>query len=417
MQTRRNLLRASGVAVGLPFLESSQAKEPPAQPSRSRRMVAINIGLGLHAPHIVPTQPGRDYELTPYLKVLEPYRDQFTMISGTSHPEVAGGHFSGKSFLTAARHPGTAGFRNSISVDQFAAERLGVETRFSSLSLSSSGRGLSWSRAGVEVPSESRPSRVFERLFLEGKPQDKAAQLQRLKDGQSVLDVVLDRARHMGRRLGQRDREKVDQYFEAVREAEKRMVKAEAWELRSKPPVEVAAPRDELDRARIVERQQMMYDMMHLAIETDSTRFITYNFEGLNQVPVIPGVDTDYHMLSHHGRDEDKIAQLAIVEMEIMKALERFLHKLAESREGAASLLDQTMVLFGSNLGNASSHDARNMPILLAGGAFRHGQHLAFDQQNNYPLPNLFVSMLQQLGLEVDQFASSSGTMTGLETA
>ena len=160
---------------------------------------------------------------------------------------------------------------------------------------------------------------------------------------------------------------------------------------------------------------RLMYDMMHLAIQTDSTRFITYYFTGMNQVPAISGVDIDYHNLSHHGKDPAKLAQLALVESEVMKALHGFLKKLADSDEAGASLLDSTMVLFGSNLGNASSHDTRNMPIILAGGGFKHGQHLAFNQRNNYPLPNLYVSMLQRLGLESEVFASSTGTMEGLD--
>jgi hypothetical protein len=333
-----------------------------------------------------------------------------------SHPEVGGGHLSGKSYLTAAKHPNSAGFKNSISIDQFAAEQLGAETRYGSLSLTSSGPGLSWSRAGVEVPSESRPSRVFQQLFLAGKPQEQAEQLQRLQDGQSVLDVVMQHANKLAPRLAGRDREKLDQYFDAVREAEKRLAKAKSWEARPKPHVDAKPPRDENDSARIVERMRLIYDMMHLAIQTDSTRFITYYFTGMNQVPTIRGVDIDYHNLSHHGKDPTKLAQLAIVESEVMKAFGNFLKKLAEAEEAGTSLLDATMVLFGSNLGNASSHDTKNMPMILAGGGFRHGQHLAFDQKNNYPLPNLYVSMLQRLGLETDSFASATGTLSGLET-
>jgi hypothetical protein len=219
----------------------------------------------------------------------------------------------------------------------------------------------------------------------------------------------------MERRLGGRDRDKIDQYFSAVREAEKRLVKAQAWERRPKPKVDVEPPRDQLDRTRMLQRITLMYDMMHLAIETDSTRFITFYDTGMNAVPYIPGVDTDYHMLSHHGKDPAKIAQLTIVEIEIMKAFAGFLKKLSGSDEDGSSLLDNTMVLFGSNLGNASSHDTKNMPIILAGGGFDHGQHLAFDQQNNYALPKLYVSMLQRLGLEMDTFASCTGTMDGLK--
>jgi len=413
--SRRNFLRASGVALSLPLLEAMEPAALAAEASPKRRMVAINVGLGLHAPNIVPNAAGRDFELTPYLKVLEEFRDQFTFISGASHPGVGGGHQSGKSFLTAAKHPNSAGFKNSISLDQFAAEKLGAETRFSSLSLSISGPGLSWSRSGVEIPSEVRPSKVFQRLFLDGKPSEKAAQVQRLRDGQSVLDVVMEKANGMKQRLGGRDRDKLDQYFNAVREAERRLVKAEAWEQRPKPTVDVDPPRDEPDRTKMIERLGLMYDMMHLAIETDSTRFITFFDTGMNAVPSIRGVDTDYHMLSHHGKDPAKIGQLTIVETEVMQVFGGFLKKLAGSREGGASLLDNTMVLFGSNLGNASSHDTKNMPIILAGGGFRHGRHLAFDRANNYPLPRLYVSMLQRLGLETGTFASCSGTMDGLE--
>lgn len=413
--SRRSFLRASGVVVSLPLLEAMGPAAIAADTTPKRRMVAVNVGLGLHAPNIIPKTAGRNYELTPYLKVLEEFRDQFTFISGASHPGVGGGHQSGKSFLTAAKHPNSAGFKNSISLDQFAAEKLGAETRFSSLALTISGPGLSWSRSGVEIPAEVRPSNVFQRLFLEGKPSEKAAQVQRLRDGQSVLDVVMDKAARMKQRLGGRDLDKMDQYFNAVREAERRLVKAEAWEQRPKPQVDVDPPRDQPDRTKMIERLGLMYDMMHLAIETDSTRFITFFDTGMNAVPSIRGVDTDYHMLSHHGKDPAKIGQLTIVETEVMKVFGGFLKKLAESREGGGSLLDNTMVLFGSNLGNASSHDTKNMPIILAGGGFRHGQHLAFDRANNYPLPKLYVSMLQRLGLETGTFASCTGTMDGLE--
>ncbi|MAR11081.1 MAG: hypothetical protein CL681_14135 [Blastopirellula sp.] len=411
--TRRTFLRASGVAVGLPFLESVRGAERKV--AAKRRLVAVNVGLGLHAPNIVPAQAGGNYALTPYLDAIGEFRDQWTFISGASHPGVGGGHQSGKSFLTAAKHPNSAGFKNSISLDQLAAEQIGAETRFASLALTTSGPGLSWSRSGVEIPAEVRPSKIYQRLFLEGKPEQKAAQVQRLQDGQSVLDVVLEQAARMKGRLSGRDRSKIDQYFQAVREAENRLSKAEAWSQRPKPVVATKPPQDEPDRTRMLERLALMYDMMHLAIETDSTRLITFYDTGMNAVPRIKGVDTDYHMLSHHAKDPGKIAQLTVLETEVMKVFAQFLKKLASSHEGDASLLDTTMVLFGSNLGNASSHDTKNMPIILAGGGFKHGQHLAFDQQHNYPLPKLYVSMLQRLGIETDAFADCQGTMTGLE--
>lgn len=413
--SRRQFLRASGVALCLPFLESVHAASAVPANKVRRRMVAINVGLGLHAPNIIPEQSGKNYRLPTYLELLRDYRESFTVISGASHPDVGGGHFSGKSYLTAAKHPNSAGFRNTISLDQYAAEKLGTETRFGSLTLSESGRGLSWSRSGVEIPAQSRPSRVFDQLFLEGKASDRQNQKQRLKDEQSILDVVMDQSRSLERKMSGRDRDKLEQYYTAVRETERRLIKAEEWTEIPKPQVDRKPPRDQNDATEIIERMDLMYDMMHLAIETDSTRFLTYFINGFNSVPQIPGITIDYHNLSHHGKDPDKIAQLTVVESRVIESLSRFLKKLSDSQEEGNSLLERTMVLFGSNLGNASSHDSRNMPILLAGGGFKHGQHLAFDRDHNYPLPNLFVSMLQRLGLEEDSFASSTGTLTGLE--
>ncbi|MDA0838624.1 MAG: DUF1552 domain-containing protein [Planctomycetota bacterium] len=414
--SRRTFLRGAGVVVGLPFLESLLPRTASAAgPAVRRRLVAINVGLGLHAPNIIPTEAGKAYELPAYLKLIAEYQNKFTVFSGVSHPEVGGGHHSYKSFLTCAPHPNSAGFRNTISLDQLAAAQLGTETRFASLSLSSSGPGLSWSRSGVEIPTLSQPSLVFRKLFLAGKPDEQARQMQRLQDGQSVLDVVMDKTRSMESRLSGRDRDKLDQYFEAVREAERRLVKAEAWQTRPKPEVDAKPPQDESDPNKIVEQMRQIYDVMHLALETDSTRFLTYNIPGMNSVPVIRGVDIDYHNLSHHGKDPAKIEQLTIVESAVVRELGAFLEKLDQSKEAGGSLLDSSMVLFGSNLGNASSHDTKNMPIILAGGGFKHGQHLAFDRENNYPLPKLYVSMLQRLGLEADTFATGSGTMRGLD--
>src|SRR5258706_526182 len=186
--SRRQMLRASGVALALPYLEAMTPAFARSAPAK-RRMVAMNLGLGLHVPHLVPTAAGRDYALTTYLEEIQAYREHFTVISGTSHPGVDGGHNADKSFLTTAPHPNSASFRNSISLDQFAAEKIGLETRFGFLALSQAGRGLAWTRSGAEIPSESRPSRLYAKLFLEGKPDEKARRRPELKDGRSVLDA------------------------------------------------------------------------------------------------------------------------------------------------------------------------------------------------------------------------------------
>ena len=409
--TRRNFLRASGVALCLPVLESMGAG---AAALPRRRLIAIGLGLGLHAPNLIPKQAGRDYELTPYLNLLKAFRNDFTVISGASHPEVDGGHSADKSYLTAAPHPGSTSFRNSESIDQLAARQIGLATRFGYLPMSDYGNSLSVSRSGVPVPGQSSPSSIFGKLFLEGRPAEKAGQIERLKEGQSVLDMVQEKTRRMQQRVSKRDNEKLDEYLTAVRETEQRLVKAEAWEQRPKPAVDYKQPKD-VSQQNIIARARLMYDMAQLAIQTDSTRLITYAIGGPTEVPDIPGISDGYHNLSHHGMDEGKIKQLTVVESEHFKAFADFLGRLKATKEEDSNLLDRTMILYGSHLGNASSHNNTNMPILLAGGGFKHGQHLAFDAENNYPLPKLFVSMLQRLGLEIDAFASGTGTMTGLE--
>ena len=418
---RRTFLKGAGVAIALPSLCDapifSQEQEQVTNPRLPRRrMVFINLGLGLHGPNLFPKRTGVDYESTPYLEVLSEFRKHLTIISGTSHPNVDGGHLAAKSFLTAAPKPLSSDFKNTISVDQFAAEKMGHLTRFRSLSLSLfPGSSLSRSRSGAEIPTESRPSQLFTKLFLDGNAAEKQRQVQRLKDGRSIMDTVLDQARSMQKRHGTRGGDKLDQYFTAVRETEQALIKSEAWELHPKPHVSVSAPQDINDRADIFGRARLLFDMMHLALQTDSTRVITFANFGINAVPLVEGVTQDYHNLSHHGKDPARLAELKIIELEQLKVFAAFLKKLAHTEENGQTLLDGTMVMLGSELGNGNSHDNHNLPIFLAGGGFRHGQHLAFDQKKNYPLASLFVSMLQRLGLEIDKFASSTGTMPGLD--
>ncbi len=425
--TRRRYLRACGVVLALPFLESLLPAAALAEVtnSRRRRMVAINLGLGFLEPNFLPKTSGRDFELTRYLEYVKDYRSEFTIISGTSHPSVDGGHHAEKSFLTAAPHPASPSFKNSISMDQVVAAKIGLETRYASLVLGTTpagspvtgSTGLSWSNGGVEIPSLSSPSGIFSKMFIEGSAVEKAGARRWLTEGRSILDLTTHNARSVERTLGARDREKLDQYFTAVRETEQRLHKAEEWENKPKPKVEAKIPTDIESLSDVVGRTRLLYDVIHLALQSDSTRVITLNQTVSPGAPPVEGVTQGYHNLSHNGRDPDKIAELTLIEIEQIKAFRDFLGKLHSTNDGAGSLLDQTMVLLGSNLGNASSHSNENLPILLAGGGFRHGQHLAFSQAKNAPLANVFVSMMQRLGVESDRFASSTGTLTGLEMA
>lgn len=415
---RRHLLRSAGIAVALPLLDALLPRVRAGEKAAPvpRRIVCICTPLSVHAPFFVPVQTGQDYELTPYLEPLKDLRDDFTVMSGLSHPDVGSSHDSIFSFLTAAPHPEIrAGFRNSISLDQFAAEHIGGQTRFPSLSLSEEGLGLSWTRSGALVPSDLYPASVFARLFLEGRPDEVHAQAQRLRDGQSILDTVREQARKMRPALGGRDREKVDEYLTSVRELEQRMVTAEEWSKKPKPKVDAQQPQNNMNSADLIGKNRLMFDLIHLALLTDSTRLITLMLLGTSLVPPIGGVSLGHHDLSHHGQDPAKIEQLKAVELEKMKTVYELLDKLKKTEEQGETLLDHTMVFFSSNLGNAANHSTRNLPVLFAGGGFRHGQHLAFDRQNPPPLCNLYVSMLQRLGIETDTFGSSSGTLTGLD--
>jgi hypothetical protein len=413
---RRTFLRASGAALALPLLDAmrpafGQTVEAP------RRMLAICTNLGVLERHFYPAETGRDYALTPYLEAMKDFREQFTIVSGSSHPDVTGGHSAEASFLTAAPHPGTASFRNSISLDQFAAERIGHLTRVSTLPLVVSRAGnqsLSFTSSGVMLPAERSPAQVFKALFVAGDAAAVQKQVEQLRTGRSILDTVADRAAALQKQLGSADRERLDQYFTSVREVERRLLIAEEWERQPKPKVDAPVP---TDGEYLLEKLGAMYDLAHLALATDSTRLITLFIKLDGFSSHIPGVSSESHNLSHHVGREDKLRELKNLELAEFQQLNALLTRLRSTEEGGSTLLDRTQVLYGSNLGNGNNHDTKNLPILLAGGGYQHGQHLAFDKTSNEPLPNLFVTMLQRLGIETDKFASSKGTLKGLEMA
>ena len=425
--SRRRFLQGVGVAMSLPLLDAmlprtarGASSSPLAPNATPRRMFGICNNLGLLPDQFFPTGTGREYTPSPYLKLLEAHRNDFTVISGVSHPNVDGGHPSDISFLTAAAHPASSSFRNTISLDQFIAERIGTLTRFPSLTLAVNGtaRSLSWTGAGVAIPPEESAVEVFNQLFLQGTPEEIEAQVHRLDTGRSILDAVGAQAKELQRDVGARDRIRLEQYFTSVRDLEHRLQESREWERKPKPVVNYAAPTGLTSPAQYMDKVKAMYDLARLAFETDSTRSITLMLNSV-ATPVVTlrgaTITDSYHNLSHHGKSDDKLAQLKVLDEWHMKLLANLFSDLKAVSEGEETLLDRTMILYGSNLGDANAHSTTNLPTLFAGGGFRHGQHLAFDRAQNYPLPNLFVSMLQRVGLEEDKFASSTGTMRGLE--
>jgi hypothetical protein len=416
--SRRTFLRGAGVALALPWLDAmcpALARGQQAVAPAPKRFMAFMYGLGFHGPFLFPREPGRDYQLTPYLDVIKDHRADFTIISGLSHDEQNGanGHSSCLTWLTAARHPGLPGFRNTVSIDQLLVERLRPDTRFPYLALNVDGLdSLSWNANGVNLPALNSPATLFRQLFVDGTPAEVRQQVRNLQRGRSILDTVLGEANRLNQRLGGPDRQRLDQYLSSVRELENQLHASNAWLQRPRPRVAVATPTDVADRHDIIARTRLMHDMMVLALQTDSTRFITYSAGGFNPVPRIPGIDQGWHDLSHHGQDPGKINALQLIELAEFREINRLFHLLKNVREGERTLLDNTVILLGSNLGNASSHSWRDLPIIVAGGGFRHGQHLVAGGpgHDNARLANLFVQIARHVGLDIDRFGSSTAS-------
>jgi hypothetical protein len=422
---RRRFLRGLGVTLGLPMLECmTPAFAKGSQPPPPKRMLLISNNLGVLPQHFFPNDKGPGYTPSPYLKELAAFRKDFTVCSGLSHPAVTGGHSTENCFLTAARDPTRSGFRNSISLDQFAAEALGQQTRFSTLNLGvnidKANRSLSWTRDGVLLPAEDSPAALFRKMFIQGDAKQTALSLKRLQERGSVLDVLSEDMRGFQSGLSATDRSRLDQYLTSVRELEERLTVSGEWEQKPKPSTQAAPPKDIADKARFFPKIQLMLDMARLAFESDSTRIITLMVDGF-ATPVFEIDDQHrtrdgYHNLSHHGQSKEKLAELEKVDLQQMRHLRDLIASLAATPAAGQRLLDHTMVLYGSNLGDANVHNCTNLPVLLAGGGFKHSQHLAFDTLHNKPLCNLFVSMLQNMGVESAAFGSSTGTISDIVT-
>ena len=412
--SRRTFLRGTGVTLALPFLEAmlpvfSTVSARAALAAVPRRMVAIETNMGIMPQFFFPEKAGADYALTPYLEKLAAHRKNMTVFSGVSLPGVTGGHAAEKCFLTGTPHPERGGFRNWVSLDQLAAEHVGVATRYPSIPLAMVSDGsptLSYTRSGAPIPAEKSPRKLFQKLFVQGKASEVEANVEALRQGQSMLDFVGEQSKRLNRMLSKADQHRMDEYYTSVRELEKRLHSSEEWEYKPKPVVKAEPPNDIDDAREFVAKTRLMFDVMKLALETDSTRIITLFID-----------TTVIHNITHHGNRPEAVAELRGKEEAQFGALNDFLTALEVAKEEGQSLLDRTQVLYGTPMGSANSHSNVNLPVLIAGGGFKHGQHLAFDVKNNYPLSNLYLSMLQRLGIEKGEFSTAKGTMRGLEMA
>ena len=419
--SRRSFLRAGAVCIGLPLLDAmlpvGLRAEQKAAALRPKRLLLMCRSLGLHTPYLFPEKTGKDYEPTRYLKLLEEFRQDFTIFSGMSHLGYGGGHHTDKALFTGITAEDWNNKKNGVSLDQEVAARVGNETRFASLVLGDSST-LSWNRRGMVVPGEGSLKQVFKKLFIDGTPAEVEQEIEKLATGHSILDGVRDQARVLAKSLSPSDRRRLDLMLTSIREAEQRLAQDEAWVRKPKPKISAdAAKLFANDPKRMIDREQQWFDLVHLALQTDSTRAITVNHWSHQENLQMDGVTLTHHDASHHGQDEAKLQQLAMVEEAELKLFANFLAKMKATNDGGPSLLDQTIVLHASHLGNASSHTGDNLPIILAGGGFKHAGHVAFDRKNNQPLSNLYVQMLRQMGIPADKFGASTGTVPGFELA
>lgn len=422
---RRLFLKSTVAAIALPMLESlpvASAQTHRAMGSaKSKRMVCIGNSFGMYQPKFFPKQGGKDYQITQLLKPLEKHRREFTVYSNLDHG-IKGGHFSVHSFLSGVRLDDAGAMPNgNISLDQRAAEVLGPLTRFPSLTVGSEdglhgGCKMSWTRTGVRVPPIQGPKELFRKLFVDVEADEIKHSADKFKRHGSILDAVQGEANSLGRRISGRDKRKLDEYFSSIRDVEKRLQQQERWLKIPKPDPTIKEPSND----NLVDDIPELYQLIAIALEIDATRIASLELAGSNFKTRLFGLNKGYHGLSHHGQDENNIEGLVKIETYQMEQFAIFLDRLksTETPDGNGTLLDQTAVLFGSGMGNANSHTNSDLPIILAGGGYKLGEHriLPKKKTERIPLCNLYLSLLHRLGIEDENFGTSTGTFTGIES-
>ena len=447
---RRRFLRGAGAAVALPLLDAMTPLRAAAA-EKPRRSVFVYIPNGVNGMKWQIAKPGRDYKLSPSLEPLAKHRNDFTVFSGLHHPNGLGqAHVCADTWLTGARidAQNARKYENTISCDQLMAAKVGLQTRFPSLELSiSSGTGqpgnsttLAFSRDGVPLPAEDNPRHVFDRLFGE-EAGGVAARRNRLLRRRSVLDAVHDDAASLRRELGAGDRTRLDEYLHSVRDVEQRAARLESWLDVPRPavPAAQAAPfKRDVSKAQAGEYWRTLFDLIVLALRTDTTRVVTYMNGSEGNGLAIPeiGITQARHNLSHHNGDPVVLDRLAKSDAFLMRMFAGFLDRLRDVKEGGESLLDRTMILVGSGMSFGHSHANSNLPILLAGGrglGLRHGQHIDYNHPKGYAytssyeewmglcgrprdgrarLSNVMLTMLQKMGVPAERFVDSTGPVS-----
>lgn len=418
---RRFVLRSLCASLALPGLPSlmpgSLRANGAVRPTKgagsgARRFVAVGNLLGYQQKSFFPETVGKGYETTTLLRPLAANREHLTVYRGLDHG-IRGGHFAVHSFLSGVLHSEARDRPDgNVTIDQFIADEVGAQTRFPSLTVGSEdgihgGCQIAWTKSGVRVPPITGPAELFEKLFVEESPERRARLAGENELHGSILDSVLDDAKDLARRVNREDKDKLDEYFTSVRDVERRLQMRRRWEDEPKPKPPFAKPANR----NTVEDLPMLYELIALALQTDSTRVATLEIGGC-YLPQHLGIDKSYHGLSHHGKDEEAIQHLIALETHQIEHFGKFLTRLAGIEDGERTLLDSTTVLFGSGIGDSNSHTNSDLPIVLAGGGYRHGEFKKVEASGSkkVPLCNLYLDIAQRMGLEVESFGTSTGT-------
>ena len=412
---RRRFLKGLGFSLALPMMESFKAPIALAAPTsgtgQAKRLVWVGSYLGFHQANFFPKQTGKLYELPYVLEPLSQFRDKFSIFSGLDH-RGRNGHEGWKAWMSGYAS-------GSVSMDQLVAEHIGEATRHASLQVTCGNpqddARVSYTKEGLALPMVGRPSALYQTLFRSDSDKSRIEYV--LKSNSSVLDDVLEEAKSIQRQVSKRDQRKLDEYLTSLRGVEKQLQKQEAWLEKPYPKSSYALPPfDPISPEQALQCETVMYDLMALSLTTDSTRVLTFMVPGWSQVFEIDGkrLSTGYHGLSHHGNEAKKIAEYNLVGREHVKRFGRFLETLAAHQDAdGQSLLDSTIIVYGSGMGDSNTHDNSNLPTLVAGGGFQHGYHRAYDRasSNTRLLGDLYLSVMQKLGLNIERFAGASNNL------
>ena len=409
--SRRRVLQGTGIALALPLMDSQLSRAEEKLDANPRRLVCIGNHLGYYPGNFFPKDAGLDYQISPTLQAVQRHRDDFTVFSNLDDG-MTGGHNGVKAFLSGIRKDESSGFPDkNMTIDQVAAEHVGAATRFPSITAGlDNGTDLCWTRSGVRIPPVNNPARLFEALFVQSDAASIGKERTRLTDRASVLDALRESAGKLERQLSAADRQKLDQYLTSVRAVEKQLQMSQVWLDKPKPtsPIDPVVDQERMH----IEEIPLFYDLLTLALQTDSTRVATFEIPmGFRTSELEVG---SYHGLSHHSKSEERLGQLQIVEVYLMKQFAHFIDQMKE-----AQVFDHTAVVLGSGMGNGSSHSNRNLPVILAGGGMNHRGHMVcpVEDHKRVPLSNLWLSTLQWFGVEADRFGKSTGTFSPMNLA